>query len=388
MKRPIFGATLAVALVGAVLTIPATAAPAHTAAPDPGSCSVVDGTISVSASYNQHYMDLFADYGNNSGEWSGADSTYSVPLKDGSIAWIFSDTFYGPTNPDGSRPLDTAFTNQSMIIESGGQLVRTVVGGTADEPNGIVPPEGQYTWYWFGDGMLHPNGKTLYVGALQFSKFEPYGLWDWGWSGNYIAAIDTKTWKLKSLTPAPSQAGVQWASYYVNIDGTRYIYGVEDQGVSKYMHVAKLLGNDLTKTKNWRYWTGSGWSKNETDSVRIMDGVANEYSVEPFHDGYLLVTQNTHEIFSNQVLGYFSCSPTGPFVNPVELFRMQEVGLWGSYGNPNVFAYNAHAHPEFTNGDTLLITYNVNSFDNVGDVYNDVTIYRPRFMDVTITVTD
>ena len=63
---------------------------------------------------------------------------------------------------------------------------------------------------------------------------------------------------------------------------------------------------------------------------------------------------------------------------------MSEVGAAGSYGDPDVFAYNAHVHPELSNDRHLLVTYNVNSFDNVGDVYDDVTIYRPRFIDVAI----
>jgi hypothetical protein len=46
-----------------------------------------------------------------------------------------------------------------------------------------------------------------------------------------------------------------------------------------------------------------------------------------------------------------------------------------------VFTYNAHEHPELRRGDRLLVTYNVNSFDFADDL-RDVSIYRPRFVEV------
>ena len=39
-------------------------------------------------------------------------------------------------------------------------------------------------------------------------------------------------------------------------------------------------------------------------------------------------------------------------------------------------------HPELGDRNTLLITYNVNSFDTA-DVYKNVDNYRPRYIDVT-----
>lgn len=369
---------------GAKPPAPKPHAPKHGPKPQSRTCSLTDKTLQPRASTNVKLTRKFTRYGNTSGKWSGADSTYSVKLKNGLTAWLFSDTFYGRVDKDGSRPADTAFVNNSIVLQRGSKLVKTITGGTPRQPTGIVPPVSDTSWYWFGAGSLSSNGKTLYVGALNFAKFAPYGQWDFGWDSTSIASIDTRSWKLTKLTPAPSGHGVQWASWYQRIGDYTYIYGVDDQGLAKYMHVARVKGKDLTKVAAWQYWTGSRWSARETDSAPVMPGVANEYSVTPFRDGYLLVTQDTNELFSATVLGYTSCSPTGPFVNPVTLFEMAEVGPSGSYGDPDVFAYNAHVHPELSSDNRLLVTYNVNSFDNVGDVYDDVSIYRPRFIDVAI----
>lgn len=118
----------------------------------------------------------------------------------------------------------------------------------------------------------------------------------------------------------------------------------------------------------------------------VASYVGNEFSVARFRDGYLLITQDTSELFSTRIVARTSCTPTGPFGDPVELYRTPETGAPGGYGDPDVFTYNAHEHPDLRRGDRLVVTYNVNSFDNVGDVYDDASIYRPRFLDVRLQV--
>jgi hypothetical protein len=116
-----------------------------------------------------------------------------------------------------------------------------------------------------------------------------------------------------------------------------------------------------------------------------MAGFANEYSVTPYHDGYVLITHDTNELFSRNILAYVGCSPTGPFTRAATVYVTPETGASGSYGNPNIITYNSHEHPDLRHGDRLLITYNVNSLDPNADLYHDVTIYRPRFVEVELT---
>lgn len=358
--------------------------PAGAAAPSlAGSttCSLAASTLRVSTAPDTKLNQRFTTLGNTSGAWVGADSTYSVPLADGTIAWLFSDTLYGNVVNGKLSSTDSFFLNNSVVLDDGRSLT-TRVHGTPTSPLSLIEPDAPNAWYWVGDGVQQSNGRVQ-VAALRFTKFGT-GIFDFGWDSNKVATFDQKTWALLSLKPLPSSAGVQWGSWWQKEHGYTLVYGIEDLGASKYMHIAKVLGNDMSALNHWRYWTGSGWSTEEQASVRVMAGVGNEYSVTPYQDGYLLVTQDTNESFSNRVLGYTSCSPTGPFTNPTELFRTPETGLWGSYGDPNIFTYNAHEHPELRAGNTLTVSYNVNTFDS-NAVYSDVSIYRPRFVNVTIT---
>ncbi|WP_154674250.1 DUF4185 domain-containing protein [Nakamurella lactea] len=353
------------------------------------SCSLARSTITATAGVDTVRTDRFTAFGNAGGGadgdgWSGADSTYSAPISGGRLAWIFSDTFLGPVAADGSRPTSSPFLNNSIVIEKNGTLT-TVHGGTATDPTALVPPDDPDSWYWFGDGIADRSGRQLDVVALKFAKFGP-GIWDWSWSSNSLVRFDTRTWQRSAILPLPSSAGIQWSSWIQRQGRDLLVYGVEDLGAQKYLHLAKVIGGDLAATSTWRYWDGSHWSATETDSARILDHVANEMSVTPFRDGYLAVTQDTTVPFDATIRGYVACNPQGPFTDIGTLYSMPETGPAGSYGDPNVFAYNAHEHPELRRGNSIYLTYNVNTLDNPS-LYRDASIYRPRFVKVDLAVT-
>src|SRR5207244_645010 len=110
-------------------------------------------------------------------------------------------------------------------------------------------------------------------------------------------------------------------------------------------------------------------------SARLLVGIANEYSVTRTRNGYVLITQD-YGIGKN-VMMYQAGAPEGPWQSGSGqvVYTTPESGQLGG----NLFTYNSHAHPEFSNAGQMLITYNVNSF-NVADVYANVDNYRPRFI--------
>ncbi|GAA4466093.1 DUF4185 domain-containing protein [Phytohabitans houttuyneae] len=321
---------------------------------------------------------LFNTYGNTGAGWTGADSTYSTPLPDGRRLWMYSDTFLGPVNPDLSRPLDTPFLRNSMIVQDG-QRLTTVHGGTAAEPTTLLAPASGDNWYWIGAGIA--VGGVLNQTVVEFGRTGT-GPWDFAWMGTHLARMSVgRLNRVIDIRPLPSGAEVTWAAWLQPVGRHVYVYGVEDRGVSKYLHVARVAGRDLRG--RWEFWTGSGWSTVETDSARVMEGVSNEHSVTPWRGRWLLVTQDTTELFSAKIVAYVGDSPTGPFTGKTLLYTTPETGATGTYGNANVYTYNPHVHPELSTDRRLLVSYNVNSFDS-DDLYEDVTIYRGRFVDVTL----
>jgi hypothetical protein len=389
------------AVAGCAAALAAIAAPgiatAGTPAGDPGipaapaaqpDCSLLTATVTTTAAVDERRTAEFTAYGNSGADgfgWSGADSSYSLPVSGGRLAWIFSDTFLRPVAPDGSRPLSSPFVNNSIVVEKNGRL-HTITGHDDAGPTGLVPPAPDNTsWFWFGAGLADHSGHQLDVVALNFVRTGTEAF-DFAWQANYLARFDTRTWQRTDVVPLPSSANIQWSAWLQRQGPDVLVYGVEDLGLQKYLHLAKVLGGDLARTDTWRYWDGSGWSRSEQDSARILAGVANEMSVTPFRDGYLAVTQDTSVLFNTQIRGYVACSPQGPFTDIGVLYSMPETGALGSYGNPNVFAYNALQHPKLRRGNRIYLTYNVNSFVS-DDLYADASIYRPRFVRVQLSIT-
>ncbi|GAA3543592.1 hypothetical protein GCM10022419_024720 [Nonomuraea rosea] len=322
---------------------------------------------------------LFTNYGNDNSrldDWTGADGTYSLKLPSGKELWVFSDTFLGQVNSDGSRPPvveeggTTVFLNNSFAVERDGRL-STIHDGTTAKPTAVMPPRDSTHWYWAGDATLAGG-----IVEVTYQEYERYGTgaWDWRWHRNVVARFAPgRLERPISVHDLPSGAGIAWASGTLKDGAYTYVYGVEDLGSPKYMHIARVKGQSLLG--KWEYLKADGtWSPTETDSVRVMSGVANEYSVSRVGSGYVLITHDTTEVLSPNIVAYSSCSPFGPFTGKQHVYTTPET-------SGNIFTYNAHAHPEVA-GNGLVVSYNVNSFVNT-DHYRDVSIYRPRFLDVT-----
>jgi hypothetical protein len=350
-------------------------------------CAGTDAPTVASVSSDAALGSAFTSYGNSGDGWTGADSTYSARLPDGSDLWLFSDTFLEPITPP-TRPTSALLVNNSFVRKQGDGL-STIVGGTSDAPDSLVKPATEGHWYWIGAGTV--SGSILELPLLEWQRTGS-GAWDFAWVRNALARFSTSDLDgPPTISSLPSSAGIEWGSWVSHEGPYTYVYGVEDLGADKYMHIARVSGRSLTGT--WRYYKGgdptraSSWSPTESDSVRVMDHVANEYSVHRLRDGlYMLTTMDTSVAFSAEMVAYFSCTPTGPFVARTTLYTTPETGPFGSYGNGNVYTYNAHAHTELSTPRKLVISYNVNSLDTTigGDLYKDVSIYRPRFIDVRL----
>ncbi|BFO16351.1 hypothetical protein SHKM778_27390 [Streptomyces sp. KM77-8] len=134
--------------------------------------------------------------------WTGGDSTYSTLLPDGRRLWMFSDTFIGPLNSNGTRPLSAPLINQSFVVQSGNSM-STITGGSTSDPQALRPPPAANEWYWLGDGTIgEADGKErLQIVFHRWERFAPYGVWD-----IRLAGIEVSTFDLNNLsTPISSK---------------------------------------------------------------------------------------------------------------------------------------------------------------------------------------
>ncbi|WP_329519728.1 DUF4185 domain-containing protein [Spirillospora sp. NBC_01491] len=345
----------------------------------------------------------FTAYGNDNtrlDDWTGADTTYSLKLSDGRTVFAYSDTFLGKVDADGSRPVvtdeggTTPFLNNSFVVEGTDGSLSTVHRGPASDPVEPMPPSQAAHWYWAGD-LTESGGE---VQQLYREYYDPdpgnNDPWDLRWKRNVLARFAPGSMAAPTeVRDAPSVTGVQWGSALLKDGGHTYVYGTEDftdpetKVNTKYLHVARVKGTDLRGA--WSYRTAAGWSATEADSARLMSGVSNEFSVTRRGSHYILISQDTKEYVSTEIDAYLSCSAAGPFTGERTVYNTPETGASGTYGNADVYTYNAHAHASLSSANTLVVSYNVNSLDKTegeeNDNYTDVSIYRARFVDVPVT---
>ncbi|MGW6928572.1 fibronectin type III domain-containing protein [Lentzea sp. NPDC054927] len=311
-------------------------------------------------------------YGNQGGHWTGGDRTASVPLPDGRTAWLFSDTFLGTVNADGSRPANSPMVHNTLVVEQNGQLGPTLHGGTAQAPLPLVEVAGSPLWYWVADGVV--EGNTLKVLYMQI---EPTGggVLDLKLKGTALATFSLPSLTLTNVRTLPLGDKIAWGQDVITEGGYTYVYGSESNGDEpKRLHLART--NGLAGT--WEFWTGTAWSSREADSARMLTGTGTAFSVTKVGAEYVLMTVEGNITFNPTLVAYTATAPTGPFGNPRPLYQAPEQGA----DERPVIVYDATVHPQLSQPGKLVVSYNVNSM-NPADIKADVKIYRPRFLDVT-----
>ncbi|SNY25870.1 fibronectin type III domain-containing protein [Paractinoplanes atraurantiacus] len=342
---------------------------------------------------SSNLTDLFHAYGDQGGHWTGGDETMSADLGNGQVAWFFGDTMLGKVNADRSRPSGQPMINNSVVIQEGTTLTKTLHGGTAALPQAYVgahtKAEPNELGWWPGESRR--NGNTLEVFYTHVKRGADGGALSYVTAGRSIARFALPSMALQELVPLNLNTSykVGWGAALVDgTDGKTYIYGTNRVGEVDSLYVARAPQGSLTNTSAWQYLTGDPtaggqWSSTETSAAPIMTGIGAGFSVKRLggdNPRYALVTMDTSEVFSNEVVAYFAKDPAGPFTHQTSLYSAPEPAA-----SKGAWVYNARLHPEQTpsSSDTMVVSYNVNSF-TPGACDADVHLCRPRFVSVKL----
>jgi Domain of unknown function (DUF4185)/Domain of unknown function (DUF5005) len=314
------------------------------------------------------FNQLFTRFGNG---WTGGDGTLSMGLPDGRTLWLFGDTFLGHVRSDYSRPLDSPLIRNCLVIQDGEKLVSRH-GGTIRDPVAFLVPEDPDTWYWPGDGAVWGNHAWIFF--HRFRQVTP-GMWGWAWDGTVIATLSLPDLVIERVTPVADDHGVAFGAALLEMDSWVYIFGTEQRGVIKYLHVARAAPDGLEGT--WDHWTGQGWSAEAGASRATLEGVSSQFGVVRLGKKVGLVTMDERQPFSDRVVVYFAEAPTGPWQGPTEIYRAPEA-------DTAVVAYNPFVHPQFSSRNGHLISYNINHVHDPDTLYDNAGLYRPRFIRVDL----
>lgn len=305
------------------------------------------------------YIGLFT----RSSGWTGGDATYSVDLENGKTLWMFGDSFIDQVSEDGSRP-SLRLINNVLVLQEGEEMT-TYHSGTSVNPTAYAKPPEADDWYWPGDGTVS-DGK-LYLFMHGFGT-NGGGMWDFFRTSVDLLTINRETLEIECDRRLFDDPMISWGAAIMEEDDYTYVYGVKAVNPDKYLYVARTNA-DLTAT--WEYFDGADWVTDAGQASQIFDGVSEQFSVWEEDGFYYLLTH--YNLFGTEIYLYNSTQPVGPFEEGRVVYCTPET-------EGDVFTYNAFAHTHIYT-DSLLISYNVNSFD-FNDLLESVDNYRPYFVRV------
>ncbi|MGZ6658398.1 MAG: hypothetical protein ACXVHL_13470 [Solirubrobacteraceae bacterium] len=310
----------------------------------------------AAASPDSVFTNMFASLSGSG--WVGGDGTNSVALPDGRDCWIFSDTITS------SSAVDLRFAHNSIVVTGRGRP--QVISNPMPQPS---PDE----FYWAGAARVH--GAQVWEIATRIVRTGP-GLWDFHVEADYLAKVNISTWKLASITRLTGTVGkINWGVAMLDRGAYTYIYGSESQGLSSWMHVARVPKGRLDVP--WSFYTGSGWAANAgAVSLRLLPGAAPAFSVVDLGAGRGIRVITQEPMMGQEIDSWRAASPVGPFSMKRMIYNTGSSGA-------RTYTYNALAHPEQTADGQMLMSFNVNSFDALSPA--NATLYHPRFFRIPLS---
>ena len=300
--------------------------------------------------------------------WSAADATYSVPLPDGKVLWLFGDTLINTVGPNGIRP-HGGFIRNSAVLQDGTRFT-TITGGTRAHPDSFLTPREPGHWYWPGHGITEGDSLFLFMGKVRQTGA---GAWGFAAAGSDMVKLSRSTLEVQEVRSLPGGKDMAWGTAVLRDGAHTYIYGMEGGPgpFDRWARVARVRTGDMGGS--WEYWDGSAWTANPAKSVRIADGVSNSFSVMKTRTGYAMVSQEL--FFGTGLYVKTSSSPVGPWS---DWKRIDD----GPSKHSNQISYNALVHPEFTRDGQVLVSWNMNTNDGIVPTPDQAINYRPVFRSI------
>ncbi len=285
-------------------------------------------------------------------------------------------------------------------------LSRRMMRGPCSSHRNARPPSiattGAVPW-WLDNGQL-----TTF---LQLMEQTGAGVFDFAWRSSAIATLPLE--KLDTAEPAyinvPNNGVSYGGAIISDADNYTYIYGMREEPAGNTIctghciHIARAPKNKLAQPEEWRYWgevssnpAHYGWTAQAADSVPMAGNTGTAAAPQTqdqlgatrlTHCGalpecYVIIAQQYTGGASENILAWYAAQPQGPWAGPVFVYQTPESRQPGQ-----LFTYNAKIHPEFTNEEGLLVSYDVNSLAPATDPLSALVTadsYRPRFIRVQL----
>ncbi|WP_414618023.1 DUF4185 domain-containing protein [Dyadobacter sp. 32] len=338
--------------------------------------------------------------------WFGGDGIFAIPFsgkdsqKGDSLIFLFSDTMIGEINGEKLKPGYVMINNSIAVLKDKTPDSTRITFKMAKENEtykAIFTPKtdkpDKDTYFWLGDGFANPAAnKDIFVFAYKISNTNDKSDFPFKETGNALIRIPANSkfpYTDQTQTELPFnnyKTGEETISFGAGVfnnsesageldaDGFVYVYGTK--GVNKRLVSARVKPDAIESFGQWEFWDGKSWAKDVKSAAALSDSVSNEMSVSRLAKGKYALVYQLGGIFPD-ICMQVGPTPVGPFGPRITLYKTS-----ADISDPDLFTYNAKAHPALSEEGELLISYNVNSFKFFKIVENKPNLYRPRFIRV------
>jgi hypothetical protein len=259
----------------------------------------------------------------------------------------------------------------------------------------ILSEESAKSYIWLQDGAV--IGKSLYLFPYQVipDHTQPEGM-EFGILGIVMIKIpieDNRPQFSKSIQKrTPLMYYHEGSSFWyggavtantvqaqaMNPDGYIYIYGYKSTGFFRQMVAARVREADFEWFDRWEYFNGSEWQKDPLQAAPLLDHISTEFSVSQILKGrnkgkwIVVFTYDTNTPYISYSLGE---TMVGPFEPPNVVYKAPEIEFF----KQTTYCYNAKAHPQISESDNILVSYNTNTYSFEHNRANS-DVYVPRFL--------
>jgi hypothetical protein len=313
--------------------------------------------------------------------WIAGDATYSTQLPSGQESFVFSDTVIGTAQPSGAAQLMGMIPNSELVGSLSGLAGN--YGGTYAAPQALIADSGGDSVHWWPSATYVENGNQL----IFVNEFAPVNgsFYDTFTGRSAVAIMSIPTSGMPSyasMTKLPTDANTQWGSA-VTISGDYvYAYGIDSNtstGAFYGMKVARIPIGETLSTTSWQYWTGSQWAGSESTAEAVpteneLTGVTGQANGQ----GYVAVSIPAGPAADKTVDLSYACSPQGPWSTPDPIYSIPQL-----QGTQNEIAYIPTFHPEISSQGGLVVSYNIDTTQNLDSLSENVHLYQPRFLSLS-----
>jgi len=287
--------------------------------------------------------------------WTGGDNDKSRVLPDGSVAWIFNDsyatalstnTFYSNIRGDSSLP------RNSVVHQIGTNLIWMNNGA-----NTFFTPTNTANLYWIGDSVVESTKLLVLLNEINATAITNVNM--------AVATMSLPSLTLDSVTELSSPGSDNFGPFIKGDDGYYYIYNGGK--------VARVPIGGLPVNSAWTYWNGNTWVTNHTQNVAITN--FQGWSVTRLGPSNYCAVYIP--VLSLNLCAQFAPTPMGPWSSGVVVYSIPDQGGEGIASGymPNICAGTG------SNG-VYTIGYSDNGCTEswFTKTYSDKSWYNPHFV--------